>query len=217
MDLQPLYRAVIVGLVPQPRQIPPAPFSPDQLQRLFTEVGRSYRYQQFSFLPGDGGAQMSNGPEDALMVQPPLVQLRALVTLTPEASRETSMTILRSAAAELELDQFLQAGIKVIAHVPAPGDTDAKAFVEEQLMRAGGRAKLLGQDFFAGGVKFRALGESSEANLLIEPLVADPQFIFVDYDVQHHEPFGDLDRLAGWLDEAFSFVRDETMGLLEAG
>ncbi len=217
--MEPLFRVLVVGVVPQPTQVPPQPFDREDLQRIFIEVSRSYPYSQFGFLPADQGAQFLNPPDDRVMVQPGLLQVSTPVDSTAERGREKAVTVLRVIAERLKLSQFLQLGIKVVAHVAAPPE-GARDFVAGRLMMGQTeRLKDLGPDFFGGGVKFRRIGTQAQAHreevLLIEPLVVDNDFMWVDYDVQSLGLFQGLDSLGSEIDNAFNFVRDETMTILK--
>jgi hypothetical protein len=221
VPFEPLFKAVVLGLVPQPRQVPPAPFRREDLQRLFVDITREHNYQHFAFLPADAGAQLENSPDERIVVQPGLIQIQDRIDLTPEQAREKCAWIARKIAERLDIEAFLQCGIKVVCHVAAPGaNADAKTFVSERLMRGAEQAAELGTGFFGGGVKFRRIDEAQgrEENLLIEPFIRDTKFVFIDYDVGRAatgQPFGDLDDVATWVDEAFAFVRGPTMTLLE--
>lgn len=214
-----LFKHIVVGLVPQPRQIPPSPYPKEDLQRLFVEVSRDYPYQQFTLLPGDSGAQISAGLEDVLVVQPGLLQLRSPVELTTETARQKCMTVLRASVARLGFDAFLQCGIKVVAHVALTGaNVSAKAFVSERLMRSGDQASDLGPNFFGGGVKYRRINENGEETLLVEPFIHDDAYVFIDYDVGRAStqgPMTDVEEIDNWLSDAFSFVGTQTMALLK--
>jgi hypothetical protein len=212
--MDPLFRAVVVGLVPQPQQIPPPPFAPEDLQRAYFDVSREHAYQQFQFLPGDAGAQFLNSPEDGLVIQPGLIQFRSVIDSTPEVARERTLSIMRVLTKRLEVLSFLQVGIKIVAHVPVQGS--ARSFIADRLMRGTERIEELGPGFFAGGVKYRNIEQTppQEEVLLIEPFVQDDNFLFVDYDTQRPQQF-ELDQLAGWLDDGFSFVRGPAMDLLK--
>ena len=218
--MEPLFKNVVVGLVPQPRQIPPPPFRKEDLQRLYVDITRDYPYQQFSFLPADAGAQLVNPPEDAVVIQPGLLQIQAKIELTTEAVREKCMAVFRATVERLNIESFLQCGIKVVAHVAAPGASpDAKAFVAQQLMQGQERVEELPAGFFGGGVKYRRLDAEREDNLLIEPFIHDNEFVFIDYDVARvvtGQPFQGIDHVATWLDEDFSFVSGHAMSLLQA-
>ncbi len=75
--MEALFKSAVVGLVPQPTQVPPAPYRREDLHRVFGDINRDYPYQQFGFLPGDAGAQLVNGPDDTVMIQPALLQVNA--------------------------------------------------------------------------------------------------------------------------------------------
>ncbi len=214
---EPLFSQLVLGLVPLPREVPPAPFATDDLQRLFGELNADANYQQFQFLPGGIGAQMFSAPDDMLVVQPGLLQLRRKIDSTSERVREVVIAILRAAEKRLQLGSYVQCGIKVVAYVPPPGMEDAKVFVSDQLMREGQTAtQVLGPTFFGGGVKFTSGEQGCVEQLLIEPLLADNKLLFVAYDVQRGgAAFQGLDPVAGWIDDAFAFVRGPAMQILE--
>jgi hypothetical protein len=172
-------------------------------------VGSQIPYQQFQFLPANGGATIFNGPEDILTVQQGLFQVRRPIEATPERAREDVVGVLRVVQRRLAVETFVQCGVKVIVHLPAPGATpDSKTFVAERLLRQGADAvQELGPKFFAGGVKYRSIDENREEVLQIEPFVRDNTFLFVDYDVQIAEQFTDVDAVSDWIDEAFEFVK----------
>lgn len=215
LAMEPLFRQVVIGMVPQPRQLPPPPFSPDDLQRAYFDVSKEHPYQQFQFLPGDAGAQFLNSPDDGIVVQPGLIQVRHVVASTPEVARERCGAIVRLLAKRLGLSVFLATGIKVVAHVPAL--MPARSFIADRLMQNADHLDELGPDFFAGGVKYRSLASAGqpEETLLIEPFIHDDNFLYVDYDVQRPQPFELRDQISTWLDEAFGFVRGPAMRLLD--
>lgn len=216
--MEPLIRNFVVGLVPQPTQLPPAPFGREALQRAFFDVTQHHSYQQFAFTPGDTGAEFANSPADGVTIQPQLLQVRCEVDLTAERAREKVVDVVTAVSRRLSIESFLQLGIKVIAHVPAPGEApSARAFVGDQLMRGTDHADELGPQFFAGGVKFRSIEGDGlhERVLLIEPFVGDDSYIFIDYDVQLRTP-ATVKGLGDAIDEAVGFVRGPTMRVLEA-
>lgn len=221
--MDPLFKALVVALVPQPRQLPPPPFDAEDLQRVFMDVSRAYPYQGFGYLPGGLGAQLQNGPEDTVMLQPGLFQVNARMdgeaVLTVEGATDKAMTILRIASDRLGATAFLQCAVKVVAHVSAPGpQPDAKSFVTERLMRGEDHAKELGAEFFGAGVKFRRIHEAQEETLLIEPFVQDNTMVFVDFEATRAgipQALRNLDDVATWIADAFSFVSGPTMTLLD--
>jgi hypothetical protein len=215
--MQPLFRHLVIGLAPQPRTVPVTPFDREELQRAFFDVNRVRPYSQFTFLPGDSGAQFINGPQDRIVITPSLIQMFGVIDSTAERARQVAVDSLEAVAERLKLERYHQTGIEVEAHVPAPGERpDAAAFVREHLLRGSTHAEELGADFIAGGVKYRRMSAARDENLLIEPLVADNNFIFVDYHIQIIESITGLDAVAEWVNDAFSFVSGPTMSILEA-
>jgi hypothetical protein len=213
--MEPLFRSLIVGLVPQLREVPPPPFKQEDLQRVYLDVSRTYSFGQFSLLPAGGGAQLLNTPEDRLLIQPVLVQAQTPIELTVDAAREKVTTLIGTAASRLQLTEFVQCGIKVVAHVAVP-NRDAKAYAAENLLAGRSLEAELGPSFFVGGLKYRGLETQPpvEQNLAIEPLLADNEFMYVDYDVQRMFGFGDLGLLTGWIQEAADFVKGPAMTIL---
>jgi hypothetical protein len=219
--MEPLFRNLVIGLVPQMRQIPPSPFDRETLQRAFVDVNRVKPFSQFVFLPGDSGAQMLNSQEDRLVLTPQLVQYFATVDSTVGRTREVALEVLKTVADRLKLDLFVQIGVDVTGHAPAPGDRpDARLFLREQLLKGSTHADELGADFFAAGIKFRRFDDpatpTKDENLSIEPLLLDNSYLWINYSVQRVETVKDLDVVAEWIDDAFNFVSGPTMTILEA-
>ena len=214
--MEPLFRTLVVGVVPQPTQAPPLPFDREDLERIFMEVSRTYPYSQFGLLPAEQGAQLLNPPDDRILIQPVLLQVNTPIQSTAALIREKAVAVFRVITDRLKISRFIQLGIKVVAHVPAPPG-GAKEFIADRLLGQGERSKELGPDFFVGGVKFRRIDPEAQQEhiLLIEPLIADDDFIWIDYDVQRAGPFEGLDSVGPAVDDAFTFVREETMTILK--
>jgi hypothetical protein len=219
--VEPHYKSLTVALVPQPRQIPPPPFEVEDLQRIFSDVLRHHAYQSFEFTFGGRGAQFTNGPEDTVEIRPALFQVQAKMdgpdVLTASAATDKAQRILKIAADRLKVEGFLQSALQVLATVPAPDD-DSVAFIGTHLMRNGEKAKILGPDYIAGGVRFRNLFEdrTGEEVVSIEPLLQDFSSLYVEYHAERvatAAPFS-LDQASSWTAEAFEFVGGPTMALL---
>jgi len=222
--MEPLFRVLIVGIVPQPTEVPPQPFDREDLQKVFFEVSRDYPYSQFGLLSGDQGAQFLNPPHDRVLIQPQLLQVQSPIgsggttDTTAERSREKAVAVLSAAAERLAIRQFLSCGIKVQAEIPAP-EGGARNYVATNLFHQADRVDLLGQGFFGGGIKVWRFDPDTPGQkieiLLVEPLLADDAFIYVDYDVQRNILLTDLNDLGGWIDSALKFVREKTITFLE--
>ena len=216
--MEPVFRQLIVGLIPQPSAVPPAPYPMEELEQVVFEITQDYPFQQFDFLPGETGLQLTNTPSDVVIVQPGLHQVQAPVELTQERAREKAATIIDRISKGLNTADYLAYGVKVVAHVPLPGaHPDGKRFVSEKLMRTEDLARELGPDFFGGGVKYRSISDDAalEEVLLVEPFVPDNSLVFVDFDVHRRRPFSGLDQLDTWIANCFSFVSGPAMRILE--
>lgn len=220
-DMEPLFASLTVGVIPQPTQVPAKPFERDDLQKVFFEVSRDFPYSQFGMLPGEQGAQLLNPPADRVLLQPQLLQIQSPIgsgagETTAERAREKATRVLRTAAERLRLELFLGCGIKVVARVPAP-DNGARDFVATHLFSRAEHVDLLGSGFFGGGIKALRLGDNGQKVevLLIEPLLMDDHYIYVDYDVQRTTQITTLDPLSEWIDAALNFVGEQTITFLE--
>lgn len=204
-----------VGIVPVPQR----PFSQDDLHKLFGAISKIEPYQQFNFLPAETGAQLLNSPDDVVLLQPGLLQVRTPV-MTAGRAREKVLEIFSLSFSRLKLSGIVQTGVKVIAHAPAPGaQPHAKDFVATQLLRRGDEhIEELGPSFFAGGIKYRSVASENsprEEVLLIEPYVADDSLLYIDYDVQNFAQLQDPTDLGPLIDEAFNFVLQKAASIVE--
>ncbi len=219
--MEPRYRSLTASLVPQPRQMPPAPFDKDELQRIFAEVIRHYPYQAFGFTTNGRGAQFQNGPEDQVELRPAAFQIEAKMdgpdVLTGPMAAEKAAKIFKIAAERLKVEAFLHCAIKIVASVDAP-DEDAKKFAAEQLLHDTEQAAELGPDYFAGGVRFRRLVEpqQGEDNLAVEPDINDNSLIYIDFQMMRVATTAPipLDQMSTWISDAFDFLSGPTMRLL---
>jgi hypothetical protein len=220
--VEPRYRTLMVGLQPQPRQMPPPPLDHDVLSAIFAEVIQTDTYQGFAFTPDNRGAQFSNGPDDLVELRPLQFSINARMNgpdvLTVETAEAKVARIFSLAAEKLEVPAFLQCAINIVAEVDAPGD-DARAFVAETLMRGSEQAAVLGDGFFGGAVRFRNLRNPDEDDLSIEPDIHNDRLIYINYQSGHTATTSsvDLDQVSTLMGEAFTFLEGPTMQLLSSG
>lgn len=184
--MQLIPKAVVVGLF-SPVGIPGAQVSADKLNRLWADVAPTYRYTQLQMSPDGTAANfIGTSPEDGVTIQPPLLQVRDLVSLTPDQSARKAEAILHAAARHLGLVQFLNLGIKYIYHAPI-SDGDAGRFVLHRVLGKDEAdvSELRLSDQFWAGVKYVVSHSEGVYTLAIEPLFADPRNIFIDLDAQY--------------------------------
>jgi hypothetical protein len=219
----PRYKSLVVALVPQPRQMPPPPFDRDALQAIFGEVVPQYPYQSFEFIFDGRGALFHNGEDDTMELRPALFRLQAKMDgpdlLTGPMAAEKATRIMEIAAEKLNVEAFLQCVIQIIAAVDAPNG-DALSFVGEKLLHDPAQATGLGEGWFGGGVRFRAIreDEGGEDSLSIEPNVNDNSLVHLDHQILRaaiSTPLT-LEQASGWTDDAFSFLAGPTAELLSS-
>jgi hypothetical protein len=209
------YRSLTVGLVAAGNDGGLQPFAPDALHAAYRDITEHYPYAEFRLLTGGCAAQLSNGPQDFVMLDPRLLQVRTDIVLTPALAQAKTIEILRRATACLDQDDFAQCGVGINAHTPLPPNSpDARSYLTDELSDTSERARALGPGFFAC-LQFRRSATNVEEQLSVEPLLADDRFLFLKLDVQRTGPHGHLDELDAWLDDAFEFLRDRATKLLE--
>lgn len=219
--MEPRYKSLTVALVPQPRQMPPPGFDKDELQRIFSEVIRHHPYQAFEFIFDGRGAQFSNGEEDVVELRPALFRIQARMdgpeVLPAGSAVEKVERIFKIASESLQQEGFLQGAVQIVAFVDAPGG-DAPGFVADHLLKDGEQAKVLGPEFFGGGVRFRRLRpeEGGEDSLSIEPSVQDNSLVFLEYQVNRAAMAAPLmlSEAVTWTSDGLDFLAGPTIQLL---
>jgi hypothetical protein len=219
--MEPHFKKLTIALVPQPREVPPPAFDKDELQRTFSDVLRHHAYQSFEFTAGERGAAFANGPEDLVELRPALFQIQAKMdgpdVLTGSAAKDKAYKIFKIAADRLGVPAFIQCQMQIVATVDAPGD-NAIEFVGEQLLRDGDQAKVLGSNYFGGGVKFRRILDTGEGEdfLSVEPYIQDNSLVWLETFVGRQAVTGpiELDAVSQLAEESFEFLEGPAMGLL---
>lgn len=195
MELIP--KTLIVGVFTPPPGVPGSqPVTPEKLNRVWSEVASDYDYRQLQLAPDGSGAMFIGAdPEIGVTIQPPLLQVRDAIALTASQSAERAETILKVIARNLGTSQFFNLGIRHVYHAATP-ENDAHAFVLHRLLRYSeddlGDLQVGGQ--VTGGAKFIANGPDVTYTLVIEPLLRDARFLFLDLDAQFAGPT-ELDRV----------------------
>jgi hypothetical protein len=193
------------------------PGSPDldRVNRIWSELSARYDYRQLS-RTGEGVHFIGVGPDDALIIQPPLVQVRSTAKMGVQNAADEAEVAIRTVARHLGYAQFFNLGIKHVFHAPAP--EDAQEFVMRRLL---GRGSVELGDLergggIWGGVKYRlAAPDGSVYTLVIEPLIADNRYLFIDLDAQFPGP-ADTDRIRDRAREAEEYADRAIRRYLEA-
>ncbi len=228
--MDPLFKALTVGLVPQPRKMPLPPFDRNALQAVFEELSRRYEYQAFAYTPNGRGAIFEGPSEDAIELRPAefnmQIKLDGPEPLVASGAEERATAILRLADEHLDVDSFLQCTLQIVSLAAVEGDDpDAKAFLAERLIDGNAQAERLGEGYFVGGVRFRRVDDQEEGaeadnggeeSLTIEPYLQDNGLLYMERQlvrVAVQRPIG-IDHVSGWITDSFTFVSEQVMDLL---
>jgi hypothetical protein len=220
---EPRYKSLVVALAPQPRQVPLPPFEQDALHAAYKEIIADYRYQSFEFIFDGRGALFHNGEEDTVELRPALLRLQTKMDgpdlLTGPMAAQKASRIMEVASERLGPDAFIHCGIQIIGAVDAPNG-DARSFVAEKLLRDSQQAATLGDGYFGGGVRFRAIreDEGGEDSLSVEPFIQDNSLVHLDHQVARAaitRPIT-LEQVSAWTDQAFAFLAGPTVELLSS-
>jgi hypothetical protein len=179
----------------------------ERISRIWTEIGPKYGYRALEQTP-DGSAARLKGisDEDSVVIQPPILQVREVIQLTTDLSAEKAQDILKVIARLLGVSEFFNMGIRLIYHAPVPS-SDGRDFVLHRVIRKNESelgALQTGGPFWAG-VKYVSNFGSGQYTLLIEPLLRDEKFLFLDLDMQLEGP-ANLDSLKLKAQEAETYM-----------
>jgi hypothetical protein len=168
-------------------QAPGATVSRDVINRIWSDVVKDYPYQSLQLNPvGSGGAFIGGGPEDAVLIQPPLVQIRDLISLQGvSGSAEKIETIFKIVTHHIGSSSPANLGIKLVYHAPAPGG-DAVSFILSEMMAGHDDVQhLAGGMALQGMARYLLKGDGLTYTLSLEPLQSDRSYIFIDIDAQY--------------------------------
>jgi hypothetical protein len=199
---------------------PPQPISREVINRIWSSVVKDYPYQSLQFEPSGRGAVFlgSGGPQDLVLLQPPLLQVRA--TIDPNEIgdfrhlAEKVHTVFGHILHQVPSPPASNLGVKLVFQAPAPGN-DAVAFARTELIKGDEDLQML-----AGGATFEAsikvLIHATDCNytLLVEPLMVDKSQIYVDVDAQFPGVV-DPAQIATKINQAHDFVTHQVNQYLD--
>jgi len=197
MNLIP--KAIIVGMA-QGQLIGTGPITPfvqaagaqpitaDSINRIWSQVIKEYPYQSLQLEPSGRGGVFLGAPEELVIIQPPLIQIRSRIDTDPrgiDGVAEKADFVLNQIIHQIPGPAPLNLGIKLIFHTPAPGG-DAVAFARTELVKGEDDLKTLaGGTSFLACIKVAVMSPEINRVLLVEPLVNDPTHLYLDLDVQY--------------------------------
>lgn len=211
MELIP--KALVVGVF---AATPPGVPDRERLNRVWGELSARQDYRQFT-ITGDGAQFAGASADDALVIQPPLVQVRSSARLGAQNAADEAQVAIKAVAKHMGWTQFFNLGIKHVFNATAPNN-DARTFVMQQLLHADESAHgvLERGGMFWGGVKYGAAAADNTAyTVLVEPLIADNQYLFIDLDAQFPGPI-DPDRITDKAADVHDYAMHALRQYLEA-
>jgi hypothetical protein len=215
LDLIP--KVLVSGVFTPPPDVPGGPqVSVDRLNRIWGEVTQTFPYRQLLIAADGSGAQLLGASQDeAVVIQPPLLQVRDPIQLDPQKSAEKAEAIFKIIARHLGIEQFFNFAVRNVSHAPAPS-RDARGFLLHTLLRKteDDLGDLAGGGSIWAGLKFVVMQGSVQYTLVIEPLQRDETFLFIDLDAQFPGP-ASLDSVAQCAGDAHDYLRRAVSSYLD--
>lgn len=198
-------RRITVGLV-----YPPFALEHAQVNKIYAEVTEKYPYQQMQHLP-DGG-RMSN-PTGDFFIQTARLQVNENIDYF-HAAKDKGMDLLRIAQNRLNIPQFSNFGVKLTAVLPIK-EGDAAGALESTIFKNVRKTlDKLGNDRKGTGMRVVVHREGIH-EIKIEPLFSDLSQIYIDLDVQYHQPFTDIESIEPKITAAYDFLFEEIRSFIE--
>lgn len=185
-------QVVNLGQLSGVAQVPgPSPISRDVINRIWGEVVKEYpSYQSLQFDPSGRGAVFigQSGPDDLVIIQPPLLQVRTPISeFGIDRTAYRASFILRTILHQYAGPPSVNLGVKIIAWTPSPNlSKDAVAFIRTEFIRHDEVfATMGGKMDLQIGLKIVAASENKLTHtLFIEPLQVDKTMLYLDLDSQ---------------------------------
>jgi hypothetical protein len=209
MELIP--KALVVGVF---AAVAPGPPDDDKVNRIWMQLSRRMGYRQL-LKTGEGANFIGASPEDAFIIQPPLLQFRSPAAMGLANAADDAQTCLKTAAEHLGATQFANLGIRHVLHAPAP-DGEGRAYIQRLVGQHEDALEPLqrGGEIWVGVKYGISSADGSTYTLVIEPFVADPKFLFIDLDAQLPGP-ADLDRITDRAADAARFITETVSAYLD--
>lgn len=221
--------AVVAGMLVQTQIIstgpaslllqPPGaePVTRDVINRIWSDVVKEYPYQSLQFDPAGGGgaAFVGSTPDEAVILQPPLVQVRELAGAggVPESARKIAF-VLQAVVHHLSGTLPVNLGVKLVYRVPSPGGSSIDFLLSEFVKGENDMRSLAGAMEFEASIKLVLKGTDVVHTVLIEPLHADLSYLYLDLDTQF-QGVVDVARVAERIGQAEAFLSTQVRTFLE--
>ncbi len=199
-------RRMTVGLV-----YPVYPLQPTQVNRLYADITERYPFQSLQHLPD--GARMAN-PNGDFFVQTTRMQVNGDVDYF-HSFKERAADLFRLSQERLQIPEFSTFGVKLTAFLPVPSGSTASAVLEKSMVASGADLDLLGTGRKGVGFRF-VLHRDGIHEVKIEPFFSDLSQIYVEVDVQHPNPFKNLDDIEPRMEAVYNYLFGEIRDFLDA-
>lgn len=185
-------------------------FAADKLTRLYGEMS-GFGFDSFSLLPI--GAQMATLPARQAIISLERTLLNEQFMLSGSSLRpfgELAAVLVDKVQTVLEVDGYRGLILKLTAAWPV-GTGDAHDFVSKAVNIGENITLRLGAGFEVAGVRFHRgkKGDSDEWNVRVEPLLAEPDKLFIEIQFQSTRFFNVGTEVSSRLEELERFLRTE--------
>ena len=189
----------------------------EKLNRVWSDVAPRHGYRTLEQAPDGSAAKMRGvSNDDALLIQPPLIQVRDTMIRGAERAAAEAEEILKAVSHHLGAREFFNLGVRHVYHAPAP-NRDAISFVLANLLGKTGdefQDLQIGDSFWVG---FKSVSNfnNSTYTLIIDPLVADNDYLYIDLDIQIMEPTN-LENIQAKAGDAVNYLQNKVVRHLDS-
>jgi len=128
---------------------------------------------------------IGSSSEEVVNIQPPLLQVVDRITSTAANSADKARSILKVIAQHLGAGLFVNLGIRYVYHAPAPQNSARDFLLHRVLSKTEEDLGDLQQGgSIWAGIKYGLSLPDRNYTIVIEPLWADPELLFIDLDAQ---------------------------------
>ena len=165
-----------------------APLNRDVINRIWADVVKTYPYQSLQLDPtGRGGRFIGSNPDDIVILQPHLLQIRVFFsddTLSIAQVAEQIQSVFKSAVFHIGGSPPINLGVKLIYNAPAPGGNSVDFLRTEFVKGDEDLRALAGSMDLQASIKLVMTDINKTFTLLIEPLQINKADLYLDLDVQ---------------------------------
>lgn len=195
-----------------------ANLSRDVINRIWADVVKSYPYQSLQFgQSGHGGMFIGSSPDDVVLLQPHLIQMRLFFGDRIQSMSQVAdqiQAVMSSAMFYIGGAPPINLGVKLIYNCPSPGG-DSVSFLRTEFIKGDEDLRTLaGSMALQAGIKLVMANDSYYYTLLVEPLQVNKSDLYIDLDAQF-AGIVDLSRLKDRVMQTDEFMTKQVRNLLD--